>query len=411
MILALQQIIQMRKASTLFIFITLLIDIIGIGLIIPVLPSLIKEFTNKDFSLASEYTGYLISVYAIMQFICSPILGGLSDQYGRRPVLLFSLFGFGIDHLLLFFAPSLGWLFLGRIIAGITGGSFTTASAYIADVSPPEKRAQNFGMIGAAFGIGFIIGPTIGGFLGDINIRLPFLVAAIISLLNWLYGYFILPESLYIENRRKFSWKRANPIGSLMNLAKHPAILGLVSVLVCVQLAGQVHPSTWPLFTMKEFNWSNKEVGFSLGFVGIMVALVQGLLIRSIVPKLGERKSIYIGLGFYALGFFLFSIASQGWMMYAIMIPFALSGIAGPTIQGLVSKQVPPNQQGELQGGLTSLVSLTAIFGPLIHTKLFAYFSNPSNPIYFPGAAFLFGSILALISLLIFLSIDKIKYN
>lgn len=401
----------MRKASTLFIFITLLIDIIGIGLIIPVLPALIKEFTNQDYSTASEYTGYLISVYAIMQFIFSPILGGLSDQFGRRPVLLFSLFGFGMDHLLLFFAPSLGWLFLGRVIAGITGGSFTTASAYIADVSPPEKRAQNFGMIGAAFGIGFIIGPTIGGFLGDINIRLPFLVAAILTLLNWLYGYFILPESLAPENRRKFSWKRANPVGTLSNLSKHPAIIGLIAVFVCVQLAGQVHPSTWPLFTMKQFNWTNKEVGFSLGFVGLMVALVQGLLIRSIVPKIGERKAIYIGLMFFSAGFFLFSIANKGWMMYAIMIPFALSGIAGPTIQGLISKQVPPNQQGELQGGITSLVSLTAIFGPLIHTKLFAYFSSPNTTIYFPGAAFLFGSVLGIIALFLFLSISKIKKN
>jgi DHA1 family tetracycline resistance protein-like MFS transporter len=399
----------MRKASTLFIFITLLIDVTGIGLIIPVLPKLIREMTNQDYSVASSYTGYLIAVYALMQFVFSPILGGLSDQYGRRPVLLFSLFGFGLDHILLIFAPTIGWLFLGRVIAGITGGSITTASAYIADVSPPDKRAQNFGLIGVAFGVGFIIGPAVGGWLGDLHVRLPFLVAAILTLLNWLYGYFVLPESLSLENRRTFDIKRANPIGSLLNLRKYPVILGLIACMICVQIAGQVHPSTWALFTMKEFSWTGKQVGFSLTFVGLMVALVQGGLIRMIVPKLGETKSIYLGLTFYALGFFLFSLANQGWMMYAIMIPFALSGIAGPTLQGLISKQVQPNEQGELQGALTSLVSLTAIFGPIIHTQLFSYFSKENPIVYFPGAAFFFGSVMAACALVIFWNYFKDK--
>ena len=267
---------QKRNASIIFIFITMVIDVLGIGIIIPVIPSLLKGFLDNDLSQAALYGGYLTIAYALMQFIFSPIIGGLSDQFGRRPVILASLFGFGIDYLLLAFAPSIAWLFLGRLIAGITGASFSTANAYIADISAPEDRAKNFGMVGAAFGLGFILGPAIGGFLGEIGPKVPFFAAAALSLCNWLYGYFVLPESLSKENRRKFDWARANPIGSLTNLKKYPMIFGLLGSLICLQLAGQVHPSTWSYFTIHQFNWSQKEVGFSLAFVGLMVAIVQG---------------------------------------------------------------------------------------------------------------------------------------
>lgn len=390
-----------RNPAILFIFITILIDVLGIGIIIPVLPKLLQELTGKGLSEASQYSGFMMAAYAVMQFIFSPILGGLSDKYGRRPIILGSLFGFGLDYILLGFAPTIAWLFAGRIIAGITGASFTTASAYIADISNDENRSKNFGMIGAAFGIGFIIGPVIGGVLGDIGARVPFFVAAGLTLLNWLYGYFVLPESLSQDHRRDFDWKRANPIGSLKNLGRYPVVLGLVGAFFCLQLAGQTHPSTWSYFTMKEFNWTLAEVGYSLSFVGLIVAIVQGGLNRIINPKLGDRNSVMVGLLFYAAGFALFALATKGWMMYAFMIPFGLGGIAGPALQSIISKQVPANEQGELQGGLTSLQSVTTIFGPLLASNLFAYFSADDAPIFFPGAAFMMAAFLTIIALLI----------
>ncbi|MEA5425253.1 TCR/Tet family MFS transporter [Arcicella lustrica] len=390
-----------RNPAILFIFITILIDVLGIGIIIPVLPKLLQELTGKGLSEASQYSGFMMAAYAVMQFIFSPILGGLSDKYGRRPIILGSLFGFGLDYILLGFAPTIAWLFAGRIIAGITGASFTTASAYIADISNDENRSKNFGMIGAAFGIGFIIGPVIGGVLGDIGARVPFFVAAGLTLLNWLYGYFVLPESLSQDHRRDFDWKRANPIGSLKNLGRYPVVLGLVGAFFCLQLAGQTHPSTWSYFTMKEFNWTLAEVGYSLSFVGLVVAIVQGGLNRIINPKLGDRNSVMVGLLFYAAGFALFALATKGWMMYAFMIPFGLGGIAGPALQSIISKQVPANEQGELQGGLTSLQSVTTIFGPLLASNLFAYFSADDAPIFFPGAAFMMAALLTIIALVI----------
>jgi MFS transporter, DHA1 family, tetracycline resistance protein len=391
---------QKRNPGIIFIFITLVIDVLGIGLIIPILPALLKEFANGDISLASRYSGLLMASYACMQFIFSPIMGGLSDKFGRRPVLLFSLFGFGLDYILLGFAPTLAWLFIGRIIAGITGASFTTASAYIADISKPEDRAKNFGMIGAAFGLGFIIGPAVGGFLAQFGTRTPFFAAAILTLANWLYGYFILPESLALENRRAFDWKRANPISTLKNLGKYPAILGLLIAYFLLALGGQVHPSTWTFFTMKEFNWTPDEVGYSLAFVGLMIAFVQGFLTRKINPKIGDKRSVIIGLFFYAFGFLLFSFANQGWMMYAFMIPFGFGGIAGPSLQSLISQQVGPSNQGELQGGLTSLQSLTTILGPLIASNLFSYFTASTSTVHFPGAAFLMGSVFCFLAYL-----------
>lgn len=387
-----------RKAALGFIFITLLIDVTGFGIIIPVVPGLISELMGAGVEDAAVTGGWLIAAFAIMQFVFSPVLGNLSDQFGRRPVLLISLFGFGLDYLIAFFAPTIAWLFVARIIAGIMGASFTTASAYIADVSPPEKRAQNFGMIGAAFGLGFIIGPALGGLLSQYGLRAPFLAAAALTLLNWLYGFFILPESLPKESRRKFSWSRANPIGSLHFFLNHKLILGLVGSIVLIYLAAHAVQSNWSYYTIKKFDWDAHTVGYSLTIVGILVALVQGLLIRVIIPKLGQERSIYIGLMLYAIGFFLFAIATEGWMMFVFLIPYCLGGIAGPALQGIMSTQVSSNQQGELQGALTSLVSLTSIVGPIMMNFLFSYFSQPERTFYFPGAAMLAGSLVTIIS-------------
>ncbi|MCP9754397.1 MFS transporter [Lacihabitans sp. CCS-44] len=391
-----------------FILVTVLIDVIGIGIIIPIMPSLYQELTGGTVSEASQYSAYLVFIYALMQFIFSPIIGGLSDQYGRRPVLLMSLFGFGLDFIFLALAPNIGWLFVGRIISGIAGASFTTANAYIADITEPEKRAQSFGMIGAAFGLGFIIGPSLGGILGEYGTRIPFWVSAGLALLNWLYGYFILPESLLPENRRKFDIKRANPIGSLLNLKKYPYVLALVLSLFLVNVSNFATQGTWSFYGIEKFSWSKLEVGLSLGFVGLMVAIVQGGLIRVIIPKLGQEKSLFLGLAINALGLAAFAFASSSWMMYAIMVPFAVGGLAGPAFQGIISNQVGKNEQGELQGGLTSLMSIAAIVGQPLMLGLFRTFTKENAPIYFPGAPFLMGGLLSLISLLlVFRTIKK----
>jgi DHA1 family tetracycline resistance protein-like MFS transporter len=387
-----------RKAALGFIFVTLLIDVTGFGVIIPVIPTLLSNLLNVSIAEAAPYGGWLIASFAIMQFAFSPLVGNLSDRFGRRPILLASLFGFGIDYILTAFAPTITWLFVGRIIAGVMGASFTTATAYIADITPPEKRAQNFGMIGAAFGLGFILGPALGGMLAKYGTRAPFFAAAGLTLLNWLYGFFVLPESLAPENRRKFEWKRANPIGMLEFFFKYKVILGLVTSIILLYIAAHAIQSCWAYYTMEKFKWDEGMVGYSLACVGLLVGLVQGVLIRFIVPKLGQVRSIYIGLALYALGFLLFAFASDGWMMFAFLIPYCLGGIAGPSLQGIMSTQVPANQQGELQGALTSLVSLTTIFGPLIMTGMFYEFTKPSAPVYFPGAVMLAGAILTLLS-------------
>lgn len=388
-----------------FIFVTLLIDITGWGIIIPVMPKLIVELSGLTpetpfaISYAAEYSGWLISAYAIMQFLCAPIVGAISDRFGRRPVLLASLFGFGIDYLFLAFAPTLWWLFLGRIIAGVMGASFTTAGAYIADISTPEKRAQNFGIIGVAFGLGFIIGPVIGGLLGGLGTRVPFLVTAGLCLINWLYGFFILPESLKVENHRKFEWKRANPLGTLKSLFRYPVISGLFVSLAFMYIAAHAVQSNWAYYTTEKFAWTEAQIGISLGVVGLVYAVVQGGLIRIIIPKIGQQRSVYLGLALYSLGFLLYAFAQNGWMMYAVTVVYCLGGISGPALQGIMSNSIPPTEQGELQGGFTSLMSLSSIIGPfLMNSLLFTYFTGPSTPVYFPGAAMIMGALLTVIS-------------
>lgn len=388
-----------RKAALAFIFITVLIDVIGLGIIIPVIPALIVELTGEGLSKAAIYGGWLMFVYAFTQFICAPIIGSLSDRFGRRPVLLLSLFGFGIDYILIGFAPTISWLFIARFISGITGASITTASAYIADISSPEKRSQNFGLIGAAFGLGFIIGPVIGGLLGQYGTRIPFFAAAGLTFVNVLYGYFILPESLPKESRRKFEFKRANPLGSLKQIRSFPGISGLVVVFGLVYLASHATQSTWTYYTMEKFAWDEKMVGISLGVVGLCVAIVQGGLTRIVIPKIGEIKSVYFGLTISCIGFIGFAFSPTGAIMLAMIVPYSLGGFAGPSLQGIVSNKVPQNQQGELQGTLTSLVSFTAIFGPPMMTGLFGYFTSDIAPFQFPGAPFLMGAVLVVVAL------------
>jgi len=390
-----------KQAAIGFIFITLLIDVMGLGIIIPVIPKLIQELIHGDVSEAAKIGGWLTFAYAITQFLFSPLVGNLSDKYGRRPVLLLSLFGFSLDYLLLAFAPTITWLFIGRIIAGITGASITTASAYIADISNDENRAKNFGMIGAAFGLGFIIGPVIGGLLGQYGARIPFYAAAVLCMLNFLYGYFILPESLSKNNRRAFELKRANPIGSFLSLKKYPKLVGLVIAVFILHTASHAVQSNWSYFTIYQFNWDEKMVGISLGVVGILVALVQGVLIRWINPKIGDVKSIYVGMALYTLGMFLFGFATQSWMMFAFLIPYCLGGIAGPALQAVIASQVPANQQGEIQGTLTSLISVSAIVGPPMMSLVFYYFTHDEAPFKFAGAPFILGGFGMLLSTIV----------
>jgi len=387
-----------KKAAIGFIFITLLIDITGWGIILPVVPKLIAELIHGDLSEAAKYGGWLGFAYAITQFICAPIVGNLSDKYGRRPIILISLFGFAIDYILLALAPSISWLFLGRIIAGLTGASISTASAYIADISTDEDRTKNFGLIGAAFGMGFILGPVIGGLLGYYGARVPFYAAALLCLVNFLYGLFFLPESLDKDKRRPFDWKRANPIGTFNFLKKQSKIARLVVALILVYIALHAVQSNWHFFTMYKFSWTERTVGLSLGLLGLLLGLVQGFLIGWVNPKLGDEKSVYFGLFFYAVGLMLFAFASEGWMMFVFLIPYSLGGICGPALQSIISKSIPSNEQGELQGVLASLVSATSIIGPPVMTNSFYYFTQDKALFQFSGVPFFLGSILICMS-------------
>lgn len=399
-----------KKSSAIwFIFITLIIDITGWGIVIPVVPKLIEELIGGDISEASKYGGWLSFIYAFMQFLFAPVLGNLSDKYGRRPVILFSLLGFSLNFFIQAWAPTIFWLFVGRIFSGITGASITTASAYIADVSDETNRSKNFGMIGAAFGLGFIIGPVIGGLLGHFGSRVPFYAAAILCLVNFLYGYFILPESLSKENRRPFEFKRANPVGSLLKIKHHPEIFNLFIAWFLVYIASHAVQTNWSYFTMYKFGWNEKTVGISLGVMGIFTAFVQGFLIRKVHPKFGNEKSILYGITFYSVGMLLFSLANKDWMMFAILGIYCLGGIAGPALQSVISSKVSPKEQGDLQGALTSVISITSIIGPLLMTQIFYFFTHPAAkftifkysfkaPFQFSGAPFFLGFILMTLS-------------
>ena len=386
-----------RKAI-IFILITVFIDTVGLGIIIPVMPDLILELTGEGLSSAAIYAGWLLFIYALMQFFCAPLLGNLSDRFGRRPILLMSLFAFGVDYIIMGMAPTLLWLYLGRVLAGIAGATGTTANAYVADLSSKDEKAQNFGLIGAAWGLGFIVGPVIGGLLGEFGSRVPFFAAAGLAFLNMAYGYLILPESLPKEARRSFSLKRANPVGAVFQMRLYPVVFGLIGVMLLLQIAHDANPAVWTYYTIEKFNWSTKEIGYSLGFVGAMIALVQGGLIRVVLPKFGEFRTVYFGLTLMAIGFVGFSFSDVGWLMYVFILPFSMAGLAFPAMRSIMSNRVPENVQGELQGALTSMVSLTAIVSPIIMTNLFGYFSRQDTLIYFPGAPFLVAGLLVIVA-------------
>jgi MFS transporter, DHA1 family, tetracycline resistance protein len=390
-----------------FIFITMLVDTIGLGIIIPVTPKLIVELTGGGMSEAARWGGWLFFVYALMQFLCAPAIGSLSDRFGRRPVLILSLAMLGVDYLITAMAPTILWLFIGRFLSGVAGAAYPTANAYIADVSPPEKRAANFGLVGAAFGVGFVIGPAIGGLLGQYGARLPFCVSAGIAFANALYGFIVLKESLPRESRRKFELWRANPLGALVALRRFPAMLGLFGVTVLMRLAHDANPVLWTFYTMLKFHWSSAQVGYSLMVIGAMLALVFSFVPRIAVPRLGEIRSAHIGLACGAIGFMGYAFATQGWMLYGWMAVFVFIGLSGPAINAIMSKQVGPTEQGELQGALASLGSLTSVVAPPLLSNLFGYFTSREAPIYFPGAGFFVASLFLAAAALLLAGVQR----
>ncbi len=383
------------RGGFVFVFIALLVDSIGFGIILPVLPGLIMQLTGLSVDRAAGYGGALSFVYALMQFFCAPVLGNLSDRFGRRPVLLFALFALGCDYLIMGFAPAIGWLFAGRLVAGIAGASFTPAYAYVADITPPERRAQSFGLMGAAFGIGFIAGPAIGGLLGGLGPRAPFFTAAAIALGNTALGYFALPESLPVSSRRAFHWARANPLGTLLQMLQRPLVTWLLGALFLWQLAHQVLPSTWAFYTISKFHWSSAQVGYSLAFVGLLMAFAQGVLTRVLIPWLGgERRAAAVGMVCAFLAYVGYALVPEGWMMYPVALMTFMFALTYPSMNALASQQVGPDAQGELQGAVACLYSLSSILGPPLMTQVFRHFSDHAAEFYFPGAAFLAAALL-----------------
>lgn len=391
---------QSKKTALFFIFITILVDVIGIGIILPIIPDLIMELTGEGTAMAVIYGMWLTTAFAGMQFLFSPVLGEISDRYGRRPILLMALLGLSIDYMIHAWAPTIIWLFVGRFLAGITGASFTVASAYIADISTAAEKAKNFGLIGAAFGLGFIIGPGIGGFFGEIDIRLPFYIAAGLTFANFLFGYFFVPESLTDENRRAIQPMKMIPGVSLVSLRNYKGVLLLIFAFFLANLAGQALPSTWSYYGIERYDWSPQDIGISLMVVGLLVAIAQGFLVGVAVKKFGKRNVVVFGFLMWTIGMFLFAMASEPWMLYAFLIPYALGGVAGPTVQGVISNQVSDKEQGNLQGAITGLVSVTAILGQLIFSPVFYFFIRPEGQTYFPGAPYVLAAVFLFIALL-----------
>ena len=389
-----------RQAALIFIFVTVALDILAIGLIIPVLPPLIAGFFPNPAEGAAMY-GWFVTVFALMQFLASPLLGALSDRFGRRPVILLSNLGLGLDYILMALAQTLPLLFLGRIIGGITSASIATANAYIADVTPPEKRAASFGMLGAAFGLGFVVGPAVGGLLGSVDPRLPFWVAAALSLLNFLYGYFVLPESLPAGRHHRFEWKRANPIGSLLWLKQFPQVFGLATASFLSVLAHVVFPATFVLYAAHRYSWSERDIGFTLAFVGVLSALVQAVLVRRVIPLIGERRALLTGFGFAVLGFIGYAWAPTGTWLWTVMPLLALWGLAGPSLQSLMTRQIDPTEQGRLQGAVASLGAVAGVIGPYVFTHIYAAGIDPARGWNLPGVAFYLAAALVAMALLI----------
>jgi DHA1 family tetracycline resistance protein-like MFS transporter len=390
-----------RRAAVVFIFITVVLDILALGIIIPVLPALVEDFMGGDTARAATMFGLFGTVWALMQFVFAPILGSISDRFGRRPVILISCVGLGLDYFLMAVAPSLGWLLLGRILSGVTAASFATAGAYIADVTPVEKRAAGFGMIGAAFGVGFVLGPAIGGVLGATDPRLPFWVAGGLALLNAAYGYFVLPESLPPDKRKPFSWRRANPVGSLQLLRRHPGLGGLASVYVLYHLAHHVLASVFVLYVGYRYGWDARDTGLTLAAVGVMSIIVQGGLVRPLVARFGERRTLLTGLAGGIAGYATFGLAGSGAVFWLGLPVFGLMGLFNPSVQGLMTRRVSMSDQGQLQGINASFMGLTGIVGPGLFTWTFALFIGPLAGRHLPGAAFLLAAVLLVVAWLI----------
>lgn len=381
-------------------FAALVIDVFGIGLMLPVVPGLVRELTGGDIASAASTYGWLIALYSLMQFLCGPAMGALSDRFGRRPILLFSMLGLGLDYLLLAIAPHLWVVAVARIVGGIMGASISTASAYIADITPPEKRAQNFGIIGVAFGIGFITGPLVGGLLGEFGSRVPFYGAATVSFLAFIFAWFLLPESLAPELRRPFKWREANPIGAFIVIGKYRMVMTLMVVFVLSQLAERLLESTWVLFTAYQFDWGAAEVGVSFAWVGVLFVITQGGLVRLVVPRIGEWNTVIVGLAVAFVCMTLLAFVTQWWMLYVVTVPYVLGwGLTGPAAQAVVTRIVPPTEQGILQGAISSVATSTGVIAPPIGGALFGYFISDAAPIHLPGIAFLLGGVMFLVAL------------
>ena len=387
-----------RRAVS-FVFVTVLIDAMGIGIIIPVMPDLIRELGGVSLGNAAIVGGYLTFVYALMQFASGPTLGNLSDRFGRRPVLLISLFALAVDYLIMGFAPTLLLLFVGRALAGVAGATYSTANAFIADISPADRRAQNFGLIGAGFGVGFVAGPLIGGLAGELGTRAPFFAAAAIAIANFAWGAFVMPETLPPDRRRAFRWRRANPLGAARQIARMPALSWFFLAMFIYEVGHHVYPAIWSFYTKEAFAWSNAEVGLSLAVVGVCFAVVQGWLIRFILPRAGEAGTVWLGFAISIAGLIFFGLATEGWMIYAALPLTAFGALITPALTGLMSNQVSERAQGELQGALASVMGVTMIISPLLMTQIFGYFVSDSAPVYLPGAAFLGAAVLLLLAL------------
>jgi len=395
------------RAAFIFIFITVLLDFLAFGIIAPVLPNLIIQFEGGNIAHAANITGYFAFAWATMQFVFSPILGAWSDRFGRRPIILLSCAGLGFDYILMAVAPSVRWLFIGRILSGITTANVSTAFAYATDVSAPEHRAKRFGLLSAAFGLGFIIGPAVGGLLGNFSLRMPFWIAAGLSLANALYGYFILPESLPAEKRAKSAWTMANPVGSLTLLRSHPELAGLAVVLSLYYFAQQALPSVFVLHADYRYSWSARTVGLSLAAVGLGIVIVSGVLVGPIVKRFGERRSILWGLTFGMIAFIGFGAAWRGWMVFAVIPLIAIWGIAAPAMQSLMSQTVDSSSQGKLQGAINGLRAITGMIGPLVFTQVLALAISPVRHVRLPGAPFYLAALLMLASLLVAFAVAR----
>lgn len=389
------------KHALAFIFITVLLDMIGLGIILPVMPDLIMDITGLSLPEAARWGGAIYALYALTQFIFAPIVGNLSDRFGRRPVLLVAIAGFAIDYLVMGFAPVLWVLFIGRALSGMFGATYSTAGAYIADITPAEERGGRFGMIGAAFGLGFIIGPAIGGPLGDIDHRLPFFVAAGLAGVNFIYGFLVLPETHKTENRRPFRWANANPVGALLQLKQFPMVFGLLAAVALFYIGHAAFPAVWAYFGPEKFGWSNAEVGLSLAAVGVVSAIVQGGLSGRVIKAWGQRNAAIVGFSVATAAYFAYAFAPNTAAVYVIIVLAGISGIAGPALQSIMSGQVPADMQGALQGGVTSLGSLMMAFSPILMTQIFFAFSNRDAEPYFPGAPYFLAGLLTVAAVII----------